>query len=187
MIGCLEEQSSEELVVPRQFMIAWLIRDSLTGSFVSTGKISVMSGGYFASYRVVWDPGDSTTYEQVRESFARRDFANAVSRHMEACMIWQQSRSGHTLQDGLIQPLPILGQGWGSEWTDCITYSRRVQSVLVDQPAELTHFPVITWEYGAARIIEIHPWHWLIRSASAGLTPNISDYLQTVDQAMVVD
>lgn len=132
MIGCLEEQSSEELVVPRQFMIAWLIRDSLTGSFVSTGKISVMSGGYFASYRVVWDPGDSTTYEQVRESFARRDFANAVSRHMEACMIWQQSRSGHTLQDGLIQPLPILGQGWGSEWTDCVTYSRRVQSVLVD-------------------------------------------------------
>jgi hypothetical protein len=34
MIGCLKEQSYEELTEPQQFMIAWLIRDSLTGSFV---------------------------------------------------------------------------------------------------------------------------------------------------------
>jgi hypothetical protein len=140
MIGCLEEWSSEELIEPRQFMIAWLIRDSLVGSYVSTGQISAMSRGCFAPHRVVWDPDDFTTYEQVRESFAWRDFVDVVSGHMGECTTWQQRRLGHTLQAGLIQPLPILGEGWGSVWTDCITDSLRVQSILIDQPAELMHF-----------------------------------------------
>jgi hypothetical protein len=47
-------------------MISWLDRDSLTGSFVSIEQINAMRGGCFASYRVVWDPGDFTTYEQDR-------------------------------------------------------------------------------------------------------------------------
>jgi hypothetical protein len=147
-MGCLEERSSEELTEPRQFMIAWLIRDSLAGSYVSTGQISAMSRGCFAPYRVVWDPSDFTTYELVRESFTWRDLADVVSGHMGECTTWQQSRSGHTLQAGLIQSLPILGQGWGSNGGDCITDSLRVQSILIDQTAEFTHFPVISWEYG---------------------------------------
>jgi hypothetical protein len=89
MIGCLEEQSYAEVVEPRQFMIAWLIKDSLTGSFVSIRQISAMSGECFASYKVVWDPSDFTTYEQVRKSCTCRDLTDVVSGHMGECMTWQ--------------------------------------------------------------------------------------------------
>jgi hypothetical protein len=88
MIGCLEERSFEELTEPRQFMIAWLIRDNLAGSYVSTGQISAMSRGCFTPHMVVWDPCDFTTYEQVRESFAWRDFADVVSGHIGECTTW---------------------------------------------------------------------------------------------------
>jgi hypothetical protein len=48
-------------------------------SFVSTFIISsVMSRGCFTSYMLVWDPGHFTTYRQVRERFAWRDFVDDV-------------------------------------------------------------------------------------------------------------
>jgi hypothetical protein len=89
MIGCLDERSSEGLIEPRQFMIAWLIRDTLAGSYVSTWKISAMSRGCFAPHMVVLDPGEFTTYEQVQESFAWRDFMEVVSGHMGGFTTWQ--------------------------------------------------------------------------------------------------
>jgi hypothetical protein len=108
--------------------------------------------------QVVWDPSDFTTYEQVRETCTWRDLADTVSGHMGECMTWKQSKSRHTLQVRLMQSLPILGQGWESLWTDYIMDSLRLQSILIDQPTGLMHFPVITWEYGAARMTKLPPW-----------------------------
>jgi hypothetical protein len=73
-IGCLEEWSSEELTEFLQLRISWLIRGSQVGSCVSTLQISAMGRGCFTSYRLVWDPGDFTTYRKIRERFAWRDF-----------------------------------------------------------------------------------------------------------------
>jgi hypothetical protein len=162
-------------------MIAWLIKDSLANSYMSTGQISTMSRGCFASYKVVWDPGDFTIYEQVRESFAWRDFANALSGHMGECTTWQLNKSRHILQAGLIQSSSILG--W-SVWTDRIIDPLRVQSILIDRPAEPTHFLMISW---ATWMTELPPWQRPIKSAGTRLTPRIIDYLQTFGQAMVIE
>lgn len=140
------------------------------------------------------------------------DLVDVVSRHMGKCTTWQESKSGHTLQARLIQSLSILGQGsmwtycitgswrvrsmWSyyitgsrrmrSMWTYCITGLRRVQSILINQPLEFTHFLVISYEYGGERMTTLYPWKRLFRSTGTGLTPSISDYLQTIGQAMVV-
>jgi hypothetical protein len=102
-------------------------------------------------------------------------------------MTWQQSKSRHTLQIRLMQSLPILGQGWESLWKDYIMDSPRLHIILIDQLAGLMHFPMITWEYGAARMTKLPPWQRLIRSTGTGLTPSISDYLLAIGQAMAVD
>jgi hypothetical protein len=64
-IGCLEEWYSEESTMFQQLMIAWLTRGSQAYSYDGTVQISTMSGGFFTSYRIVWDPRDFITYEQV--------------------------------------------------------------------------------------------------------------------------
>jgi hypothetical protein len=77
-IGCLEEWYSEELTEFVQPMISWLIKGSQVDSCISTLQDSALSRGCFTSYMLVWDPGDFTTYRQVRERFTWRDFANNV-------------------------------------------------------------------------------------------------------------
>lgn len=65
--GCLEQWSSEELT--KFVQLAWLSSGRhgiLHGdSGVSTWQIMAMSRGCFTSYRLVWDPGDFTTYRPV--------------------------------------------------------------------------------------------------------------------------
>jgi hypothetical protein len=46
-INSLEVQCSEELNEPRQFMIAWLVRDSLESSSVCPRYIDAMSRGCY--------------------------------------------------------------------------------------------------------------------------------------------
>jgi hypothetical protein len=107
-------------------MISWLIRGSQVVSCVSTLHISAMSRRCFTSYRLVWDPGDFTTYRQVRERFTWRDFVDDVLGDMGECMTCQQSRSRHTHPTGLMQSLPISEPRWESMLLDCITGLPRV-------------------------------------------------------------
>jgi hypothetical protein len=107
-IGCMEEWSSEELTEFVQLMISWLIRGSQEDSCVSPLQISAMSRGCFTSYRIAWDPGDFTTYGQVRERFAWREFVDDMLGDMGECTTCQQSRLGHTHLAGLMQSLPIF-------------------------------------------------------------------------------
>ena len=60
-------------------MIAWLSRDSQAYSYDGTVQISTMSGGFFTSYKIVWDPNEFITYGQVQEFLIRRDFTDIAS------------------------------------------------------------------------------------------------------------
>jgi hypothetical protein len=156
----MEEWSSEELTKFVQLMIAWLIRGSQEDSCVSPLQISAMSRGCFTSYRLAWDPGDFTTYGQVRERFTWRDFADDMLGDMGECTTCQQSRSGHTHLAGLMQSLPISEREWESMLIDCITGLPRVQGAdsmctTIDQSSEFMHFPVISSEYGEAQVTKL--------------------------------
>jgi hypothetical protein len=77
-IGCLEEWSFEELIEFMQLMIVWFIKGSQVNYCVITLQISAMSKGCSTSYGLVWDPNDFTTYRQVQERFAWREFVDNV-------------------------------------------------------------------------------------------------------------
>jgi hypothetical protein len=216
-IGCLEEWSSEESTKFLQLRIAWLIRGSQVGSCVSTLQINAMGRGCFTSYRLVWDPGDFTTYRKIRERFTWRDFADIVLGHMGECMTCQQSRSGHTHPTGLMQSFPISGPRWEGMLLDCITGLPRVQSTDcmcagIDQLSEFTHFLVISSEYGETwvtklslgEMFRVHEqprvivsdqdnkflsacWQELFRFAGTGLTSSTSFYPQTDGQEEMVN
>jgi hypothetical protein len=66
--GCLEEWYFEELIKFVQLLFAWLIKDNQVDFGLSTLQIEAIE--CFTSYRVVWDPGDFTTYRSVRHRFA---------------------------------------------------------------------------------------------------------------------
>jgi hypothetical protein len=85
-----------------------------------------MNRGCYTSYMLSWDHGDFATYRPVQERFEWREFADDMLGDMGECTISQQSRSGHTHIESLMQYLPICEKEWESMLIDCITILSRV-------------------------------------------------------------
>jgi hypothetical protein len=159
MIGCLEERSSEELTEPQQFMIVWLIRDSLEGSYMSTRQIIAMSRGCFAPHRVVWDPSYFTTYEQVRESFCME----GLHRH---CVMTYGGVFDLAAEQVVAHSSGRVDTALAHSWRRMGKHVERLHHRLIEG-AE--HVNCLLGK-GCSNF----------KPACIGLTPSISDYLQTI-------
>ena len=80
--------------------------------------------------------------------------------HVRECSICQQNKIEHIHPAGLLQPLPIPEQKWGSVSMDFITGLPKVQGrdclyVVVDKLTKFVHFFSISSDYSAAQVAEL--------------------------------
>ncbi len=60
------------------------------------------------------------TYRKIRERFTWKYLKEYVLKIVKECDIFQRNKAEHTYPKGLLQPLPILDQKWGSISMDFI-------------------------------------------------------------------
>jgi hypothetical protein len=188
--GCLEEWSSEELTEFMQLMIAWLIRSSQVDSCISTLQTSAMSRGCFTSYRLVWDPGDFTTYGIL--VFAWRDFADDVLGYCldDAWMIavgwgcWSiRDFPFDTWRLGVMDALSVCGHidfSWMSDF--------RVGLYVMVTPLRLSHWQDIILDSGddSLRHYNLGLQEWRMQSRQEGQISMIRVAQRQHDESFLV-
>jgi hypothetical protein len=105
-------------------------------------------------------PGYFKTYKKIRERFTWKGLKDDVLKHVKECMTCQKNKSEQTHPAGLLQPLYIPKDKWGSVSMDFIIGLPKVQGrhyiyVVVDQLTKFTHFFTISSEYKATLVAEL--------------------------------